>query len=88
MEKEMLTLLPGVRLTRQGGRYGLTLGDCSRYTASPGQAALLQSLAQRPQRMEDLKQLLAQAGAQPENEAYTALMLAEFILEFGDYLAE
>lgn len=86
MKEDILTLLPGVRSAEENGRLGLTLYGRTRLTDDKRQIALLNSLLAGPQSVDSLGILLGAGNDPPGGEAFAALALAEFILNFKDYL--
>lgn len=85
MEQTLLSLKPGVTLRTEGGAVGLALGDEARFASGQYQAVLVRALASHAQTLEELAALLA-AQCQAAEEPDAALGIAEFILDFGDYL--
>ncbi len=86
MEETMLTLKPGATLIELNGQIGILLNDRAKYTKDDRQSALLSALVLKNRPLESLKELIqAQvSGADGENEI--SLAIAEFILDFGEYL--
>ena len=86
MERDLLCLKPGVQSVEERGRLGLTLSGQTLLTSDPGQSALLQALLSGAQPLETLKFLLRGGRTPPGGDAYAALALADFILQFKDFL--
>ena len=86
MDETMLTLKPGVSLTKQDGQVGLVLNDRVRYAKYERQAQILLTLDEQPQPVESLMVLLQTRGGSPNSNNEISLAIAEFILDFGEYL--
>lgn len=86
MDKIMLTLKRGVTLIEQGGRTGLTLHGRVCFARDARQAEILRALALQSQSLENLTALLHARDSPPQNEHRISLAVAEFILDFGEYL--
>ena len=86
MDETMLNLKRGVTLTKQDGQVGLVLNDRVRYAKNEQQAEILLTLVQQPQPIESLTELLCTLDGSPENDNEISLAIAEFILDFGEYL--
>ena len=85
MDETMLTLKPGVMLTKQNSQVGLVLNDRVRYAKNTRQAEILLMLVKQSQPLESLVALLcARDDQQNDNDIFLAM--AEFILDFGEYL--
>ena len=85
MKVDMLTLLPGVQMAERGGQLEVTLAGRTRITSDTRQIALLRALGAGPRSVADLTGLLGASGA-AEHDAFSALDLAAFILDFKDFL--
>jgi len=85
MDETMLTLKPGVALTEGKNHVGLTLHGRTQYAKDPPQAEMIQALFKHTLSPESLMELL-RAGNDPKNDNDTSLAIAEFILDFGEYL--
>lgn len=86
MDQIMLTLKPGVTLAERGGQIGLLLQGRVRFAKDARQAEILRALVQRPQSLENLMVLLHARDGPPERDHRISLAIAEFILNFGEYL--
>lgn len=85
MNETMLTLKPGVTLTEQDGHVGLTFCGQTQLAKDARQAEILRALVLKSRSPKGLAALLcAGNGLQSENE--NSLIIAEFILDFGEYL--
>jgi hypothetical protein len=84
MEEAMLQLLPGVRAAEENGRFGVTLNGRTRLAADEGQTVFLRALLTGAQPLNRLLSLLP--GAAAPDDAFRALTLADFILNFKDFL--
>lgn len=86
MEKTLFVgLKPGAELTEMDGCVGIQRDGKSRFAQNEGQVAALRALARQPQTLAVVSALLrAQDG--PEKEEWEiALLMAAFILDFGDF---
>jgi len=86
MDKAMLTLKPGVTLTEAGSQIGLVLDGQSQFSKNAWQAKLIRALSKQPQPPESLMALLRMGDGPPRSDNDGSLTIAEFILDFGDYL--
>lgn len=86
MNETMLTLKPGVTLTEQDGQAGLVLNGRTRLAKNARQADILLALVAQPQPPEILTALLRALDGSSENDNEIFLAIAEFILDFGEYL--
>lgn len=86
MDETMLVLKSGVTLTEHGGQVGLVLNDRVRYAKNERQAEILLTLVKQPQPIESLTELLCTLDGSTENDNEISLAIAEFILDFGDFL--
>ena len=85
MNETMLTLKPGVMLTERDGKTGLTLHGHSQFAKDDCQSKILRALSERPLSLEGLMATLsARDNTQSDND--NSLAIAEFILDFGDYI--
>ncbi|MEA4954536.1 MAG: hypothetical protein VB096_03340 [Pseudoflavonifractor sp.] len=85
MDQAMLALKPGVTLTEQDGHAGLTFCGRTQLAKDARQAKILRALLLQSRSPESLTALLcARDGLQGEGE--NSLAIAEFILDFGEYL--
>jgi len=82
----MLSLLPGACAAEENGRFGLKLAGRTRLTADRREIALLRALLRGAKPIDELKKLLCTGPDPPAGDAFAALALAAFILNFGDYL--
>ncbi|MDN0034002.1 hypothetical protein QVN85_13990 [Oscillibacter valericigenes] len=85
MDKTMLTLKHGVTLIEQGGQTGLVLQGRARFAQDPRQAKILRALVKRLQSLESLMALL-HTRDDPQSENENSLTIAEFILDFSEFL--
>lgn len=85
MENQLIALKAGAAPVERDGRYGVTFSGKTTLTADRRQIALLHALAGGAQPITALKTLL-RADAQPGSDAFAALALAQFIIEFSEYL--
>lgn len=88
MDKTMLTLKPGVTLTERDGQTGLTLQGRTKFVKDARQAEILRALVDWAQPVESLMVLLRARDGPTESGSKISLDLAEFILDFGDYLED
>ncbi|WP_293009401.1 MULTISPECIES: hypothetical protein [unclassified Oscillibacter] len=85
MDETMLTLKPGVTLTEAGNRVGLTQNGQTQFAKNTRQAEILRALVLHSRSSEGLTALLRTGeGLQSDNE--NSLAIAEFILDFGEFL--
>jgi len=85
MDETMLTLKTGVKLIEQDGKIGLTLHGHIQYAMNERQSEILRALSERPDSPESLIAILS-ARDIPQIDNENSLAIAEFILEFGEYL--
>lgn len=85
MEKTMLMLRKGIQQIKLEGRAGLALEGQCRTAKNALQAELLSALAKGAKTPEELIDLVCKSKL-PEERADGALAVAEFILDFGEYL--
>lgn len=86
MKEKMLSLLPGVRAEESNGSFTLTLNGKTCFTADQRQAAILRALLGGPQPVGGLIALLHENSAPGDGGAFDALTLADFILQYKDFL--
>lgn len=86
MDQIMLTLKPGVTLAEWGGQIGLALQERIHFAKDTRQVEVLRALALQRQSLENLMMLLCARDGPPENDHRIFLAVAEFILDFGEYL--
>ena len=86
MDEAMLTLKPGVTLTEQDGQTGLVLSGYTRFAKDERQTEILRALMAESQPPESLLTLLQGLRNSPENNNEISLAIAEFILDFGEFL--
>ncbi|MET0017035.1 hypothetical protein [Oscillibacter sp.] len=86
MDQIILTLKPGVTLAERGGQIGLVLQGRICFTKDAQQAEILRALVLQSQSLETLMALLHRGNTPLENDHRISLAMAEFILEFGEYL--
>ncbi len=86
MDQIMLTLKPGVTLAERGGQIGLVLQERIRFAKDARQAEILRALVERAQTIESLMAHLHTGDDPPENDHRIFLTIAEFILDFGEFL--
>ena len=85
MNETMLTLKTGVELIEQDGQIGLMLHGRTQFAKNLPQTKILRALMKQPLSPESLMALLGTGnGKQSDNE--NSLAIAEFILDFGEYL--
>lgn len=85
MNETLLTLKSGVTLTEREGKIGLTLHGHIQYAKNERQGEILRALVKQRQSLNSIKALLcAKNGKQSDNE--NSLAIAEFILDFGEFL--
>jgi len=82
----VLAFKPGVTLTAEGDAVCLTMGQRIRCAQNARQALLLKALKRGSQSPESLAALLRESREAPEDDTQAALIIAAFILDFGDYL--
>lgn len=86
MEETMLTLKTGVTLTEQAGQVGLTLHGHTQFAKDARQAEILRALVLQSQPPESLMTLLRTRDGPTKSDNDISLAIAEFILDFGEYL--
>ncbi len=85
MDETMLTLKPGVALTERDGKTGLTLHRHTQYAKDARQAKILRALLEQSHSPESLMAFLS-VGDDSQSDNDISLAVAEFILNFGEYL--
>ncbi len=85
MDETMLTLKTGAALTEVENRVGLTRNGQTKYAKSMRQAIIIRALSERPHSPESLAALLCAADC-PQSDNDNSLAIAEFILDFGEFL--
>lgn len=88
MDQVMLTLKQVVALIEQSGQTGLVLNGRVRFAKDTRQAEILRALVQRPQSPENLLALLRVLDTPQQSDRDISLTIAEFILDFGEYLED
>jgi len=86
LDETILTLKSGVMLTESDGKIGFTLDGQTHFANNATQSALLLALAAKPHTLEVLLNLLHKHGDSSYSEIDISLAMAEFILDFGEYL--
>lgn len=86
MENTIFRLKPGVKLTEQDGRVGVSLAGNTLFAKDACQAIILRKLIGQEQSLESLTAILHTRKGSPLDEATAALGLAAFILDFDYYL--
>jgi hypothetical protein len=86
MEETMLTLKQGVTLIEQSGQAGFSLNGNTRFAKDARQIAILQAMAERPLPLGSLTALLRDCESPPDGANEIPLAIAEFILDFGEFL--
>lgn len=85
MVETMLTLKTGVKLIEPDGQFGLMLNGRTQYAKDSRQAEMIRALTKHSLSPESLMALLS-AGNDPRNDNDISLAIAEFILDFGEWL--
>ncbi|MCI2057368.1 MAG: hypothetical protein LKJ86_09525 [Oscillibacter sp.] len=85
-EKIMLRLKKGVSPALQEGPLGLSWNGKTRIARDNLQERVLWLLLEREQSPDELETAIQACGADHSDSLNTALALAGFILDFGDYL--
>ena len=88
MDETMLNLKPGVTPTERDGQIGLTLHGRAQFAKDARQAQILRALILQSRPPESLMAFLQTRVGSPENDNEISLAIAEFILDFGEYLEE
>lgn len=86
MDQTMLTLKPGVTLTEESSQTGLMLNGQTQFAKNAWQAELIRALSKQSYSPENLMALLLMADGLPRNDNDVSLTIAEFILDFGEFL--
>lgn len=86
MEQNNVRLKPGAEIYCDSGGYGLRLGENSRRAKDAVQNAVLRALSDAHSSLDEL--LAAVTGAMPEGTppCMASLALADFVLDFENYL--
>lgn len=86
MEQNNVRLKPGAEIYCDSGGYGLSLGENSRRAKDAAQSAVLRALSDAHSSLDEL--LAAVTGAMPEGTppCMASLALADFVLDFENYL--
>lgn len=86
MDETILTLKPGVTLSEQDGQTSLVLDGHVQYAKDERQIKILRALILHSQPLETLIALLHTRDAPSKNDNDHSLAIAEFILDFGEFL--
>lgn len=86
MDETMLTLKTAAVLTERDGQAGLTLCGHTRFAKDARQTEILLALVKRPQPIESLMTLLQTQYGLSVHGNDISLVIAEFILDFGEFL--
>ncbi|BAK97803.1 hypothetical protein OBV_06050 [Oscillibacter valericigenes Sjm18-20] len=86
MDQTMLTLKHGTTLAERGGQMGIVLNGRVRFAQNARQAEILRALVERPRSIKSLTALLRARDCATDNGSEFFLAIAEFILDFGEYL--
>lgn len=86
MDETIITLKSGVMLTEHNVKTSLTLNGQTRYANNAIQSELLRALATKPQPLEVMMNTIYARGDPSYSESEVSLAMAEFILDFGEYL--
>jgi len=86
MEQNNVRLKPGAEIYHDSGGYGLRLDANSRQAKDAAQSAVLRALSGGRRSLDEL--LAAVTGAMPDDTppCMASLALADFVLEFENYL--
>lgn len=86
MDKEVLALKKEVRGVETDGRAGVTLAGVQKLAKNKMQERILRLLLKKSESPEELEAVICAAARSPLDGAGAALVLADFILDFKDYL--
>ena len=86
MDETMLILKSGVTLIKEDGQVGLVMNGRTRFAKDARQAEILQALILQSQSPDSLTELLQMRKGSSESNNEISLAIAEFILDFGEYL--
>jgi hypothetical protein len=86
MEQAVLMLKTGVRQVQRKGMEGLVLDGREKLAKDRNQAGILAKLLKGPQTTDCLKAGIAEEGKNGSDDTSSAITLAEFILDFKEYL--
>lgn len=86
MENTMLVLKKGVKLTEQDGRAGLAFAENTIFAKDKRQEIIIRALIEQAQPLDKLIAMTRTCDGQMLSDVDASLALAEFILDFGDYL--
>lgn len=86
MEKTMLTLKRGVTQIEQSGQPGFSLNGQTKFAKDGRQTTILRAISERPQPLGSLAALLHAHENPPDVANEIPLAIAEFILDFGEFL--
>lgn len=82
----ILRLKPGAALMEQEERCCVSLGKRTRLARDPLQNEILRQLTRGDQSLDALTDTLRSAGVSSQGNTEISLILAQFILDFGEYL--
>lgn len=85
MDETMLTLKTGVKLIEQDGQVGFMLHGRTQFSKNLRQTEILRTLSEQSHSPERLMALL-RTGDNPQSDNDNSLAIAEFILDFGEFL--
>ena len=86
MEQNNVRLKPGAEIYHDSGGYGLRLGDNSRRAKDEAQNAVLRALSDGHSSLDELLAAVTSAMPNGTPPCMAALALADFVLEFENYL--
>ena len=86
MDETILALKPGVTLTEQDGKTGLTLWGHTQFAKDARQTEILRALVLQSQPPQSLLALFRALDVPQQSDNDISLIIAEFILDFGEFL--
>ena len=86
--KAMVRLVPQAKLVKGKNQIGVSCPGLTVWAKDSLQAALLKEIAEKPKSVAELERALQPVQDDPGREAYAALILAEFILTFGEVIED
>lgn len=86
--KTMVGLVPQAKLVKGKNQIGVSCSGLTVWAKDSFQAALLKEIAEKPKSVAELEAVLQHAQDDSVREAYVALILVEFILNFGEAIED
>lgn len=83
----MIRLSPEATMITDEKKTGVTMDGCKIWAKDSVQAALLREIRSQPKTVDEMKQVAHSSRDGPDGEAFDALALVDFIVTFGNAIA-